>query len=311
MATAIYDHDAFLGHDTGPGHPESPQRLVVIRRALESFPAAALLRLEAPRASRDALLRVHSARYVDALLRAIPDHGRRHLDADTVVSPGSAEAALRAAGAACAAVDAVFAGTAANAFCPVRPPGHHAEAERAMGFCLFNNVAIAARHALDAHGIRRLAIVDFDVHHGNGTQRIFAADRAVLYASTHQHPHYPGTGMAAETGVGNLCNLPLPAAVTPAAWRHSYEAVILPRLEGFRPELVLVSAGFDGHRQDPLADFLLTADDFAWLTRQLCRVANDHADRRLVSVLEGGYHLAALAESVAAHVGELVAASAA
>ena len=234
-------------------------------------------REEAPRASRVQLERAHSARYVEAILGAEPASGYVRLDPDTVMSPGSAEAALRAAGAPCAAVGAVVGGEARNAFCALRPPGHHAERERAMGFCLFNSIAIGALEALAAHGLARVSIFDFDVHHGNGTQAIFAPSPRVQYLSTHQWPLYPGTGARAETGVGNIVNRPLPAGTGSNEWRRVVEADILPAIDGFAPELIMVSAGFDAHRADPLAMLELVEEDYAWVTRELIALADRHA----------------------------------
>jgi acetoin utilization deacetylase AcuC-like enzyme len=254
------------------------------------------------------ILRIHSQASIDKLMALIPQRGITHLDPDTPVSPGSGEAALRAAGAVCAAVDAVFAGEADNAFCGVRPPGHHAESGYAKGFCLFNNIAIAAEHARHAHKIKRVAIIDFDVHHGNGTQHAFDKNPEVLYASTHQHPWYPGSGLASETGVGNIFNAPLPAGSGSKEFRAAMEGKILPAMDRFKPELILVSAGFDAHKDDPLASLNLLEDDFAWITRELLVLADRHCGGKLVSALEGGYNLEALGESVGAHVRELMGA---
>jgi acetoin utilization deacetylase AcuC-like enzyme len=308
MTTLYCTHPSFLSHDTGPGHPESPLRLRAIEAVLKRPAFAALLRQEAPRAEMGQLLRVHTQAHVDKLLAAMPKQGIVHLDPDTPASPGTGEAALRAAGAVCAAVDAVFAGQAGNAFCGVRPPGHHAEPGHAMGFCLFNNIAVGAEHARHAHGVKRVAIVDFDVHHGNGTQHAFDKNPAVLYASTHQHPWYPGSGLAGETGVGNIFNAPLPAGSGSKEFRAAMEGKILPAVDGFKPELILVSAGFDAHKDDPLASLNLLEDDFAWITRELLALAARHCGGRLVSALEGGYNLEALGESAGAHVMELLAA---
>jgi len=305
MGVLLYTHDACLRHDTGPGHPERAARLEAVLAALEATRFAGLDRRQAPAASLDQIALVHPRDWAERLLAAAPRAGYVALDADTVMSPASGEAALRAAGAVCAGVDAVIAGEGARAFCAVRPPGHHAGPRRAMGFCLFNNVAIAAAHALRAHGLMRVAIADFDVHHGNGTQAAFYAEARVLYGSSHQMPLYPGTGAASETGVGNIVNMPLDpgsgGTEFRAAWRHSF----LPRLEAFHPELILVSAGFDAHRDDPLAALELDEDDFAWITAELVRVAEHSCAGRVVSTLEGGYDLDALAASTAAHVGAL------
>lgn len=310
MSTFYYTHPSFLSHDTGLGHPESGSRLRAIATVLQRPQFAALVRREAPRAEIAQLRLIHAQAHIDRVLHAVPAQGLHYLDPDTPVSPGSGEAALRAVGAVCAAVDAVFAGEARNAFCGVRPPGHHAEPNRAMGFCLFNNVAIATEHARAQHGIQRVAIIDFDVHHGNGTQAAFAKNPEVLYASTHQAPWYPGTGDARETGVGNLFNAPLPAGSGPQAFRAAMRDKILPAVDRFQPELLLVSAGFDAHADDPLASLRLTEADFAWITQELARMAQKHCQGRLVSALEGGYNLEALGESVGAHVGALLAASA-
>ena len=303
MNMRIYTHEACLRHDTGAGHVERPQRLATVTRALrEAFDD--LEWHEAPRAGRDQLLRVHAPGLVDLVLGARPE-AIVALDPDTMLSPHSAEAALRAAGAVVAAVDAACSGEAPHAFCAVRPPGHHATADTAMGFCLFNNVAVGAAHALERHGLERVAIVDFDVHHGNGSQDIFAADPRVLYASSHQSPLYPGTGAAHERGAGNLRNAPLPPGAGGERFRQAWEGALLPAVDEFRPQLVLVSAGFDAHWRDPLAGLQLDADDLAWLTLRLADIARTHAAGRMVSALEGGYDLQALAECSVAHVGAM------
>src|SRR5690242_12622729 len=268
MTTLLYTHPACLDHDPGRHHPESPGRLRAVLRALDGPEFARLERREAPEAARDDLLRVHPPRYVDAILGAIPKTGHVGIDADTVLSPGSGEAALRAAGAVVAAVDAVLAKEADNAFCAVRPPGHHAEPQRAMGFCLFNNAAIGALRARAVHGLARVAVVDFDVHHGNGTQAAFAADDSLFYASTHQYPLYPGTGAASETGVGNIVNVPLRPMAGSRDFRLGFTREILPALDAFGPELLLISAGFDAHRRDPLAQLQLDEADYTWATEQ-------------------------------------------
>jgi len=308
MTTLYYTHPSFLSHDTGLGHPESALRLRAVEAVLRRPEFAGLIRKEAPPADIAQILRIHTQAHVDKLLAAIPRQGVVHLDPDTPVSPGSGDAALRAAGAVCAAVDAVFVGEGKNAFCGVRPPGHHAESAHAMGFCLFNNIAVAAEHARHAHRIKRVAIVDFDVHHGNGTQHAFDKNPDVLYASTHQHPWYPGTGLASETGVGNIFNAPLAAGSGSAEFRAAMEGKILPAVDRFKPELILVSAGFDAHKDDPLASLNLLEDDFAWITRELLKLAGRHCGGKLVSTLEGGYNLEALGESAGAHVWELLAA---
>ncbi|WP_199098747.1 histone deacetylase family protein [Dyella sp. ASV21] len=301
----LYTHSACLQHDPGPDQPESPARLRAVLQALDQDRFAALDRIEAPRATREQLLRAHTLAHVDRILGTVPDSGTVRLDEDTLMSPASAEAALRAAGAAVAAVDAVL-GSGGQAFCAVRPPGHHATHERAMGFCLFNNVAVAAAHAIAEHGLKRVAIADFDVHHGNGTQDIFANEPRVLFISSHQMPLYPETGREDERGVGNIVNAPLSPGEGSYEFRELWEGALLPRLHAFKPQLVLVSAGFDAHRNDPLADLRLGSEDYAWITGRLRDVAEAHAGGRLISSLEGGYNLLALASSVAAHVSTLM-----
>ncbi|HEY1070776.1 MAG TPA: histone deacetylase family protein [Thermomonas sp.] len=299
----VYTHAACLAHDTGPDHAERPARLRTVLHALEAAHPD-LDWQQAPAATRGQLLRVHDPRLLEAVLETQP--ATLHpLDADTVLSPHSAEAALRAAGAGVAAVDAVLSGRTRRAFCAVRPPGHHATASAAMGFCLFNNIAVAARQAIDRHGLERVAIVDFDVHHGNGTQAIFERDPRVCFASAHQWPLYPESGARNETGCGNIFNAPLPKGTDGTGFRAAWREELLPALEAFRPQLVLVSAGFDGHRLDPLAGWLLEAADYAWLTGELVALAERHADGRIVSLLEGGYDLTALAECCVAHVDTL------
>ncbi|HEY0180311.1 MAG TPA: histone deacetylase family protein [Dokdonella sp.] len=306
MPVAIYTHPSCLDHDAGPGHPESPARLEAVLEALSAEAFAALPRREAPPATRAQLARVHRRDFVEDVLELAPHEGWRRLDPDTLMGPASAEAALRAAGAVCRAVDDVVAGDVPRAFCAVRPPGHHATSHAAMGFCLFNNVAAGAMQAIDVHGLARVAIVDFDVHHGNGTQEIFWSEPRVLYASSHQSPLYPGSGAREETGVGNVVNAPLRPGAGSAEFRAAYETIVLPALDAFAPELVIVSAGFDAHRLDPLANLELAADDYAWITRRLVALAERHAHGRVVSSLEGGYSLTALRESVAAHVAALL-----
>jgi len=306
MTTLLFTHDACMDHDAGFSHPERPDRLRAALAALDVEAFAAVERREAPRAGRDQIERVHDAAYVRHILGSVPASGHYSLDPDTALSPGSGEAALRAAGALCAAVDAVVGGEARNAFCAVRPPGHHAEAARAMGFCLFNNVAIGARHARAGHGLERVAMVDFDVHHGNGTQSAFERDGNFFFASSHQSPCYPGTGSEAETGVGNIVNAELPPGSGSEAFRYAFAERILPALDGFAPDMILISAGFDAHASDPLAQLNLTEGDFARATREILAVAGKHCDGRVVSTLEGGYDLDALGASVAAHVAVLM-----
>lgn len=305
MTVALYTHRACLDHDPGSGHPESPLRLAAVLEALGADRFALLDRIEAPRATREQLARVHRQSLIAEILDAEGDPFRR-LDPDTVVSPGSAEAALRAAGAVCAAVDGVMHGRQRRAFCAVRPPGHHATTQTAMGFCLFNNVAVGAAHAIATHGLQRVAIVDFDVHHGNGTQDIFWTDPQVLYASTHQWPLYPHTGAKREIGAGNVFNVPLDPGADSAAFRAAFEDTLLPAIDRFAPELILVSAGFDAHRLDPLANLRLDETDFRWVTECLVGLAERHAQGRVVSSLEGGYSLSALRLSAAAHVAALM-----
>ena len=306
MTTALFTHPACLGHDAGPWHPERPDRLRAVLAALEGEAFAPLLRESAPEATPEQLALAHPREYVEAILAIRPPAGETvALDADTAMSEGSVPAALRAAGGAVAAVDAVMEGWARNAFAAVRPPGHHAEPSRPMGFCLFNNAAIAALWARARWGLRRVAVVDFDVHHGNGTQAIFAADAALFYGSSHQMPCYPGTGAVAESGVaGNIVNAPLRPGEGSAAFRAAWSGRILPALAAFDPELLVISAGFDAHRADPLAELRLETEDFAWITAQLVGLAGG----RVVSVLEGGYDLEALAAASAVHVRALMGA---
>jgi len=308
MTTLIYTHQACLEHDPGSYHPESPERLRAILAALAQHEFAAAERRDAPRAELDEVARVHPRAFIEGVLSAVPQRGHAALDADTVLSPRSGEAALRAVGAVCAAIDAVTEGEADNAFCAVRPPGHHAEPDRAMGFCVFNSVAIGAQRARQKHGLERAAVIDFDVHHGNGTQTIFENNPHVFYASTHQSPLYPGTGGRSETGVGNIVNVPLRPMSGSAEFRFAFNEFILPALEDFRPDIILISAGFDAHRADPLAQLMLVEADYAWVTERLMAVAARHCEGRIVSSLEGGYDLDALAASAAAHVRTLMAA---
>lgn len=287
----------------GAWHPECPARLQAILTALEAEPFAYLHREPAPQASIRDIERVHAPFYVETIFERVPTSGHTHLDADTSMNPASGTAALHAVGGLCAAVDAVLDGKARNAFCAVRPPGHHAEVAQAMGFCLFNNVAIAAEHARQVHGVERVAVVDFDVHHGNGTQNYFFRYRDLFYASSHQWPCYPGTGMEQETGVfNNIVNVQLRPGTGSEAFRDAYTSRILPALDDFGPELLLISAGFDAHFRDPLAQLRLQTEDFAWVTRELLEVADRRCGGRVVSTLEGGYDLEALAASVGVHV---------
>ena len=303
MTTILFSHDDSLSHVTPPGHPEQVERYRVIQAALAASPFAPLDRREAPIADRADLLRCHPESYIASVEAAVPERGIVAVDPDTHLSSGSLGAVMRAAGGAVAAVDAVLAGEARNAFVAMRPPGHHAETSRAMGFCLFGNLAIAARRALDHHGLDRVAVVDFDVHHGNGTQDLLWDEERALFISSHQMPLWPGSGHPSEAGAhGNVINVPLAPQTGSAAMRRAYDEIVFPALEEFEPQLVLVSAGFDAHAADPLAELNWTTEDFIWVTGRICDIAEDHAQARVVSVLEGGYDLDALAETVAAHV---------
>ncbi len=302
MSTILFTHPACIDHDPGSMHPENPSRLKAVLAALEADEFADLERREAPRVDIKDVERVHKPFYVEEILEKVPATGHVHLDPDTAMSPGSGEAIRRAAGAVCAAVDAVVGGEADNAFCAVRPPGHHAESQRAMGFCLFNNVAVAAARARAVHGLARVGIVDFDVHHGNGTENIFGREPSVFYASSHQSPCYPGTGAEYDHGIGNMVNVELYPGTGSDGFRQGWSSHILPALRKFAPDLLIISAGFDAHAYDPLAQLRLVEDDYTWVTGELKAVAADCCDGRLVSSLEGGYDLDALGASVTAHV---------
>ncbi len=307
MPTAFYTHPACLEHDMGSWHPESPARLTAVLKALEAEHFSYLQRHAAPEATFKEMEYVHAPFYVEAIFENIPKSGHTHLDPDTAVNPKSGKAALRAVGGLCAAVDEVMTGAVRNVFCAVRPPGHHAETAQAMGFCLFNNVAIAAEHARKKHGAERVAVVDFDVHHGNGTQNYFYRYRDLFYASSHQWPCYPGTGMEHETGVyNNIVNCQLRPGAGSAEFREAYAERILPALDAFNPDLLLISAGFDAHIRDPLAQLRVETEDFAWVTREMLEIAERRCRGRVVSTLEGGYDLEALAASVSAHVRALM-----
>jgi acetoin utilization deacetylase AcuC-like enzyme len=307
MTTLFITHPACLEHLTPLGHPERPDRLRAIERALADDRFRDLVRIEAPAADLDTIALCHPMDYVTAIQEASPKEGMVRLDADTSMSPGSFEAALRAAGGGVHAVDEVMSGRAKNAFVATRPPGHHTETTRPMGFCLFNNAAIAARHAQSRHGIERAAVVDFDVHHGNGSQDIFWSDETVMYCSTHQMPLYPGTGAPSERGEHDtIVNAPLSPGDGGAQFRDALESVILPRLRNFQPELIVISAGFDAHQRDPLANLNLLEGDFLWATQKIMEVADTSAKGRVVSMLEGGYDLEGLANSAAAHVSGLM-----
>ena len=307
MSTLLISHPAFLEHLTPLGHPERPDRLRAIERALEAEKFQTLARSQAPLASLETIALCHPMDYIIEVREAAPREGLIHLDTDTAMSPGTFEAALRAAGGAIHAVDEVLTKKAANAFVAARPPGHHAETARPMGFCLFDNAAIAARYAQQRYGVASAAIVDFDVHHGNGSQEIFWSDKTVMYCSTHQMPLFPGTGAVGETGEHNtIVNAPLRPGDGGAAFRAAFETRILPRVSEFRPELVIISAGFDAHMRDPLANINLAEADFIWATQKLMDLADSCAGGRVVSLLEGGYDLQALGNSVAAHVATLM-----
>ncbi|MGD9670480.1 MAG: histone deacetylase family protein [Hyphomicrobiaceae bacterium] len=315
MPTLLLTHPCFIEHDTGFGHPERPDRMRAINKVLEHELFADLKREEAPLRPdvEERILLAHPKSYLEMVRAARPtgDGEHVHLDPDTVMSPGSWQAALRAVGAGLEAVDRVMdpnSGTR-NAFCQVRPCGHHAEAQRAMGFCLFSNIAIASLYARAKHGCERVAVVDFDVHHGNGTQDIFETDKDLFFGSTHQMPLYPGTGALSETGVGNVFNAPLRSGDGGSAFREAMKSRILPGLRNFSPDIILISAGFDAHRDDPLASLELIEDDFMWITEELVAFADKHCQGRVVSMLEGGYDLKALARSVGVHVKTLMAAA--
>jgi acetoin utilization deacetylase AcuC-like enzyme len=309
MTTLLLTHPACLDHVTPPGHPERADRLRAVNEVLADARFNGLSRGEAPEGNLDLVTLCHNEHYVTELRHIAPTSGLVYLDGDTSMSPGTWEAVMRGVGGAVAATDAVMSGKHSNAFVAVRPPGHHAEINKPMGFCFFDNVAIAARHAQRKYGIGRAAIVDFDVHHGNGTQDIFWADKSVMYCSTHQMPLFPGTGAASERGEHDtIVNAPLASEDGGKQFRAAFENVILPQLTKFAPELIMISAGFDAHYRDPLASLNLRAEDFSWVTRKLMDLADTSAGGRIVSVLEGGYDLQGLKESVAAHVGALAGA---
>jgi acetoin utilization deacetylase AcuC-like enzyme len=306
MTTLVYTHASSLTHETPEGHPERVDRIKAVNAVLNSSALQGILRRDAPRGLDEHVLLAHSQDHLRRVKSTSPEQGFEYLDPDTVMSPGTLEAAFRAVGAATAAVDAVFRAEADNAFCALRPPGHHAERDKAMGFCFFNHAAIAACYARQRYDAERVAVVDFDVHHGNGTQDIFWSDPDLFYGSTHQMPLYPGSGGANETGEGNIFNAPLKAGDGGLEFRSAMLNIILPALETFSPDLVIVSAGFDAHARDPLGSLQLTEEDFAWATVRLMEVADMTASGRVVSVLEGGYDLQALAGSVGVHVHALM-----
>ena len=307
MTTAYYSHPDGYQHVTPPGHPERVERLKAIDAALSEARFDGLDRIEAPLAEEADVLLCHPQHYLDQLFAALPDIGTVALDPDTHMSPGSIQAALRAVGAAIAGIDTVLDSNADNAFIGCRPPGHHAETARPMGFCLFGTVAIAAKHAIERRGLERVAVVDFDVHHGNGTQDLLWDEARTLFASSHQMPLWPGSGAPDERGAhDNIINIPLGPGTGGADMRRAYEGRVFPALQAFKPELILISAGFDAHRADPLANLNWSTEDFAWLTERLCDIADECCGGRVVSTLEGGYDLTALGQSVAAHVAVLM-----
>ncbi len=309
MTTLLVSHNDCLYHDTTPAHPESPDRLRAVLRALEDEQFQYLARDDAPLATDEQILRAHPAghiQWIGASVDRAAQEDHVFLDADTVVSPGSFLAARRAAGAVCHAVGSVALGEASNAFCAVRPPGHHAEQTKPMGFCLFNNIVVGALEAREKYGLERVAVVDFDVHHGNGTQAMFERDPKLFFASTHQSPLYPGTGAANERGVGNILNVPLAPGGDGAALEAALRDAVVPALEAFEPDLIMISAGFDGHKGDPLANLNYETEDFGIATELLCEAAQRLCQGRVVSTLEGGYNLGDLAASAAAHVAALM-----
>jgi acetoin utilization deacetylase AcuC-like enzyme len=307
MTTLLLTHPACLNHTPPPGHPERPERLRAVEEVLAAERFQYLVRELAPEGSFDSVALCHSEHQIGEIRHLAPKEGLIHIDGDTSMSPGSLEAVMRSVGGAVAAVDAVLEGKAGNAFVATRPPGHHAEVGKPMGFCFFNNAAIATRHAQRRHGVGRAAIVDFDVHHGNGTQDIFWADKTVMYCSTHQMPLFPGTGAANERGEHDtVVNAPMRPGDGRARFREAFETLILPRLRSFAPELLIISAGFDAHYRDPLANITLESADYQWVTQKLMEIADTSAGGRIVSVLEGGYDLQGLAQSVDAHVTALM-----
>jgi acetoin utilization deacetylase AcuC-like enzyme len=312
MATLLLTHPSFINHDTGPGHPERPDRMRAIDKVLVHEVFNPLVRAEAPLRDdvEEQILLAHPKDHLDRMKGAVEVVRQRgqsiHIDGDTVVSPGTWEAVIRAVGAGLEAVDHVMTGKQANAFCQVRPPGHHAEADRAMGFCMFSNAAIAGFYARKKHGAERVAVIDFDVHHGNGTQDIFWSDKDMFYGSTHQMPLFPGTGALSETGVGNVWNAPLREGDDGEVFREAFSSRILQPLHNFGPDLIIISAGFDAHKRDPLGGLRLVEADYLWATEAVAKVANAHCHGRIVSMLEGGYDLEALAKSVGVHVRTLM-----
>ncbi len=306
MATLVFTHPASIAHETPDGHPERVDRIKAVNAVLASPALRGYVGRQAPLGTDAHVLLAHTQEHLNRMRGAVPDHGFEYIDTDTVMGPLGLEAALRAVGAATSAVDAVFRAEAQNAFCATRPPGHHAEHNRAMGFCFFNHAAIAAKHARERYGAERVAVIDFDVHHGNGTQDIFWSDKDMFYGSTHQMPLYPGTGSTSETGVGNIINAPLKAGDGGEEFRTAISDIIIPSLENFSPDLIVISAGFDAHVRDPLGSLRLTEEDFSWVTLKLMEVADQFCNGRIVSVLEGGYDLQGLAGSVGVHLHALM-----
>ncbi|MBV9956658.1 MAG: histone deacetylase family protein [Pseudolabrys sp.] len=307
MTTLLISHPSSLDHIVPAGHPERPDRIRAVERALEAEKFSSLVRVQAPKAPSDIIALCHPPDFIQAIEEASPKEGLMRIDADTAMSPGSYEAAVRCVGGGMLAVDEVVTKKASNAFVAMRPPGHHAETARPMGFCFFNSAAIAARYAQKKHGLERIAIIDFDVHHGNGSQEIFWDDKTVMYCSTHEMPLYPGTGAVGERGEHDtIVNAPLRAGDGGDVFREAMDTAVLPRLRSFKPDLLVISAGFDAHMRDPLANLQLVEADYAWVTQKLMDVADETAQGRVVSMLEGGYDLQGLASSVAAHVTALM-----
>ena len=300
--TQIYTNRSGLRHDTGPGHPEQIARLETVLALLKEAPFSALPVIEATAADEDTIALAHDRAYIHSIADASPEEGYVRLDPDTVISPGSWQAALDAAGALCMAVDDVAAGKITRAFCAVRPPGHHAEPHRSMGFCLFNNIFIGARHAQEAHNIERIAIIDFDVHHGNATDLMARGAEDIFFISSHQSPFWPGNGDPHDDVPGKTLNIPLPAGTGSAAFRNIYEEQVFPAIDAFKPDLIMISAGFDAHRDDPLAGLMLEDDDYFWVTEKLCALADKHCGGKVASALEGGYNLDVLKRAVGAHL---------
>jgi acetoin utilization deacetylase AcuC-like enzyme len=306
VTTFLYQHPACSNHEPGINHPESPNRLNAVMTKLDETCFKDLVQIESPMTDLEVISLMHDPNYIDRILKSVPSTGLFRLDPDTILSSGSAEAILRGVGGVCAAIDDVLDVKADNAFCAMRPPGHHAEFSQAMGFCIFNNIAIGAKYAQTKHGVDKVAVVDFDVHHGNGTQHMFESNHSLFYGSSHQFPAYPGTGLASEVGVGNIVNVPIKPGGGSQLFRRAYKDAILPKLREFNPDFILLSAGFDAHVEDPLCQLNLVTPDFVWVTKELLLVAAECCEGRLVSTLEGGYNLEALADCVGAHVSELM-----